>query len=389
MKRWFVENGVGHNMPFLERSLKNNLSVTHKQHITVNECSSMYILGLIPINDQLVTTPPKMIIYGYSYLNGHRINNISSTCTLTPTTKGYQVDDILTLRHVCFSCYEETVFYILLIFNKQVKYYYCEFSCCRLLRSEKVNMYEVKLFTPEVFLEIKKEPSFQLDIKIINLKCKKENSLHYNWVKFEEEEKKDIICTIIYNEEYILNSFMCIFCFRKYDNQKELIFHINNIHANYKAISLNGKIKINLEIKKEESEIFFYIKSEKKRYLNTSNKNTRKTLTRTYYEPEIFESLNTKFRKNDWLNYILNRKLEEIVDIPEEKVEFMKRWNAFIRSKSEPPSRKTIIKYVEEFVENEPTGKATFDFLTLLYKKCILSITEIKNIIKCRMKINS
>jgi hypothetical protein len=88
----------------------------------------------------------------------------------------------------------------------------------------------------------------------------------------------------------------------------------------------------------------------------------------------------------EWMYYLSDKRLDEIIDIPQAKIKLMKKWNRFILKKKVKPEPGIIFSYVKEFVGDTDISPDVFDFLTLLYCKCVLSQDEIKDIICFRLK---
>jgi hypothetical protein len=385
MKRWMIEKCLGLSPPFLERSLYKQKTMGYEQMNRYNECGICYITSIVPKSCDIVLSKRSvtMIVRGYQKRNDTRINSIEIFSELIPCNSSYEIANLMKTRILNSTCFDETVLHVSLVGDIKVEHLYTKFSICKALRGEKVNLYNIDFPEEGRFYVIKDDPVYEVKIKTINLKNRNDpGSLHYKWVSSVNGGTNSSYELFFESRSFLMPGFQCMFCFKEYTSLDRLELHIKCIHLNCKSEVINGKMHLVFIENDEEYDMEFqHLRKDRKKHTVVKGK-----IKDCYFEPEIMGEVGIKKKCNEWLTYLSDKRLDEIIDIPTNKIKLMKEWNAFILKEKVYPGPDTIISYVRKFVFSKETSVEVFDFLTVLYTKCVISQEDVMRIMKLRTK---
>ncbi|ELA47826.1 hypothetical protein VCUG_00668 [Vavraia culicis subsp. floridensis] len=373
MDKYVVEHCIGISPPFLERSCTNSFTNTTKHdYIGDRVCSSIYLIQLIPLHAN-VESFENLHIRGYQENVHKRYNNIEMHLKMD----GLKILNFKETRIVTFNCYDTTVLYILSQSKEIIRLFHCSFSGCHTTRKGKLLLHEICLFDKFSFFKIMSEPVFSIDVKVINIKTKSKTcNLHYNWNNVEEKKNLETCYIELLGERYLLDQNMCIFCFKSFSSFNNLSAHVNTMHIYYKS-----------SIKREDEQNVLVIKR-----INLQHKvgsafafrNKPKTTHSDVPKKSFISTLhkNAEFDiRNDYnaeeFRYFLTKRIGEIIDTNERKLNLMKKWNDFIIYKKSVSVLPNEYDLVREFSTMLTDTNDILEILILFYHKGVLAKSDV------------
>lgn len=370
--------------PFLERRFKKTEN-THKYELLPKRlCCSIYIMGIKSLDESPV--PKALTIKGFQENMHTRYNNTEMQINFEDGVNKEQK------RIITFSCFDVTVLYIIAHGEFQKRFFYSEFFGCRTTRKSKIYLYELKLFAKNTFFKKKADPSYELEIKVLNHKSNNQDAnFHYNWTAARKYPLKNETQIDLLGSHYTLDFSQCVFCFKIYNNMENLSTHINIMHYNYKSHienytdkEKNLKIYLRPNLDKnlstivstdEEDDLFLdFSFRKKKKKANLIPKFKPSTVTSRLRTEEF--DLDPENNSVE-IRYFYARKMREIVDVEARLVDLMIQWNDFIQLEKIKGRLPPILTLAKEFIELLDDKRNILDLLILLYEKGILLKTEI------------
>ncbi|KAL6121674.1 hypothetical protein NUSPORA_01373 [Nucleospora cyclopteri] len=390
MSKWFLENQLGLNPPFLLKNImhrnKNSKSLKGilRSKIPEEECAKLTVL-------KIEAACEKIEFSGF-IKNGREIIPVEFYKDIH-SNEGIQSDkNIRTIT--TFSCFDQIHLFLYTFQHKRLRMFYTAFYCCQKWNTEEINMEEIGLFGTHSFVE-RGTNKITIKVKIENLR---ENGYHYNINGFINECKETFKLDI-FDNKYNVEKFQCAFCLKKYLTIEELGNHINHAHLYYKCFMKKGiltikKVTEEIEYQKE----FLYINNGVRRSVLSEEElvgdhvNNYRIISSKYFTLKVkkypfdrrlqiekeYDEINT----SDVLAMHLNKRIKnvektkEITDdktvvIKSVKEEIMKEWNR-MRIKEQ-----NIKKILKNIIEMFGIRKETCKLLEILYKQGVLNSIEI------------
>lgn len=281
--------------------------------------------------------------------------------------------------------------------RNEVKYYKGDIYACE-MNGDKIILKRCKIMQGNDFIVYEEEMS--LMVKKYNFK--KRNKLHFPEMILKVTKKK--IKIRYYDQCYQIDNFSCTFCFKEHENIEKLMEHINMYHFYHFAEIIDNVLCIRLKSQKEIKDsllhgiiihhhntlqMFFKPESGKEyhktnflfiKYPHKRGKKIEiKKLPKIKYYPETMD-INICNRKGDWVDKVVKYQIKNIVDSPH--IKLMKQWNVFIAKGNFNIDVFNIRDTVIKFIKNTVYNSSTIDFLGVLYRKAILSRTDIRIILE-------
>ena len=203
MGKWYVENHLGLNSPFL---LKNVISCSRRfsYKIDEKECAKVIIKSI-------ETDYKDISMKGYiKNENSYRYVDLMNRSSIITT-----------------SCFDEIYFYFY-VQNENTKVFACKFNCCGSWGNKKLEANEILFFGENNFIE-KGQNKIKISVKIENLR---EGYHYYNGI--EEKNGRNFNLKFL-GDEFKVTEFQCIFCLKKYERMSELKGHINHQHLYFNS----------------------------------------------------------------------------------------------------------------------------------------------------------
>lgn len=358
MAKWFIENMIGMDPPFLQQSVEHR-PVVIKQKIPETECAEFKILGL---SGQV----PNLVIRGY----------IKSRERIIP------IDPAIGKKIITFSCFDEIFIYFFSFKDREMEMYEMKFCCCNNWNVKEIKAYRKGLFGDEEFIET--------DTEYITVKCaisnlKSQSQYHYN-INQEISLEKRYINFEFLNSTYKIQKYQCIFCLRIFKEQNELLNHVNIIHTYYSCECRNGSIRVCRLTAYEDSDedIFtrdvadsisrvFLVPCSNKHFLFMKNRDGRR-----FKYPLVNHGLLIE-KEYDRLNYLnalaSHSNSRALMSGQGVEAEVMRFWNT-LRISSED-----IKKNLKTLVNHFGLIDSVLKFLELLYKSGLINSQEIQEIL--------
>lgn len=365
MIKWFVENGLGLYPPILERRLRRMRSGDGRVPVYGHrECSVSYMLSIIPRTDATLQQST-LFVRGYQR-NSSRATGINFTAELD-VDGGYVVRNVVDSRIVSFSCHDMTILYMFISTCGRTNVYYCEFSGCCSLRDPRIPVYEVELFETDGFYRMSKTPSYDLELRSINVKSKTRDHLHYNWTNAGLTRSVSLnSCTVeIEQQDYRLHGYYCIFCFKQLKDEDSLVFHVNHLHSNYRCLKTDRGLSIGgVNPGNADGRSLLYLSN---RYRNRKSGAQKKTVWHCRGGDD--GSVDNVFA--DGLAYLINKDIAKSKGLSPSSVALMRNWNILRLNRND------LADDVLKFVRQEKDNPHIIDFLFILYHKSVINPKEL------------
>lgn len=404
-KRWFVENRLGVSPSFLERCLKRDVEARAVQTLPVSECSSMFIQALSPLGGHSVRLHGHMCMHVHGYQKHSRFHSaIEMSAELAVRNNALVLVNPLDTRLGIFSCHNEIALCVFLSSGRSVETYYASFFPCRLLRRHEVFLKKLHVKSPGSFFAVDETPSYKMDVRVFSSR-----ELHYNWEDPVERPSGGAFSFAFEDAVYTLASIRCMFCFKERASVESLREHLAHVHMHYRAVLCNGHVserrsagpcteprnaqrdsaaRCTVKIipvsggapQKTRNRFYF---CRRRRSIDRSRMHTFPYTN--YFEPETLEPLGAKKLFFPWQKWLVGKRLDEIIDLPEEQVRIIKEWNIFMQEKKVRPSSRNILCYVKEFVGMHDPSFEMLMFITCLYNNAVLSIEEVCEVVMERV----
>lgn len=379
----------------IESYNKENISFKH-EFIPSRLCSSAYILGIKSLDNSEL--PDSLHIKGFQQNCYTRTNFLEMEIDFQEGINK-QIKRIIT-----FSCLDITELNIIAKFKKDKKMYKCTFSGCNILRNPNLYFHKVKLFQENKFLKIKKDPSYLLEVKVLNYKSRNfDANLHYNWSESFNNQISSSCKINVENVDYELENIFCIFCFKQFTNLENLKFHINFMHFNFSAeIIISHPKNINEENKNIDSKDQILVIRRINKTISQKKRSKKKNIFANFFIKQkkripysIKEEISCIKSKNKILEFdykkiesdtkyfFCSKSLNEILGLKDRIREMMIKWNNFIFLNKNIENKFQICK---NFVMKLKNRKNVFDFLNLMHQKGILMQSQVFEIIDERSK---
>lgn len=360
-----------------------------------------------------------MQIHGYQK-NSRFHNSIEISAELIVKNNSLVLNNPLETRLGIFSCHNEITLFVFLASGRSIEPYYVSFFPCRLLRRNEVFLKKLSMQIPDSFFATDETPSYRMDVRVFSSR-----ELHHNWEDPIEKPSSGGFFFEFENAMYRLASIRCMFCFKEWASEEALCQHIGNIHMSFRAVfcgaehakedessqcetkghlSRNSSNCFCIKAKKNAKYVFAVDRMMK---IVPANRNTMQKVQDRFYfcrrqrkmdrscrhtfpymnylEPETFEPFGTKKLSFPWQKWLVGKRLDEIIDLPEKQVRIIKEWCIFIQGKKVRPSSRNILCYVKEFVDMHNPSFEMFVFITCFYNNAVLSIEEVSEIIMERV----
>ncbi|KAM0687893.1 hypothetical protein COBT_000857 [Conglomerata obtusa] len=414
MRSWNYENVIGLSLPFLERNIAK---VNSRYNLTYeNKNCSVMIMDSIKFESDIMnkyqTKKLEIILICHLENKNYKLVPQRFIRKLMMYKNDFYFDHKIIIRNK--TCFDDLkIFMIVLSDGKPFLHILGEINMCIELKEsvklkKDADSYinaEIYEFVNNGFFTKNTDEFAKLNFKIYTLK--KIDEMHYCYFTKKNTVQNYYECKYE-NNLYKIESYRCIFCLKRFSSLEILNTHVNCIHLYY---STNiEKEKYLCITKKDEDDVnnssyngvcilqndnLLFLENTKLDksiikipllFININIKRGKKykkyNLIREKIVPQIMETKIRNIVGDDWLEIMIEKRLNDMVTVDDDDKSLMKKWNIMIFRENVQPNYHTMPRYVNKFLIEQKISEKNIELLVMFYEKGIISQNDAISILK-------
>lgn len=281
--------------------------------------------------------------------------------------------------------------------NDGVRYFKGDINVCE-LKGCNIELSRCYIMKGSSFIMYGEKKTF----KVLKYSCKGKGRLHFAEPRSKHPQSK---LDISYNNKlFKIDGYTCVFCFWGFKNEQDLLKHMKASHLYHNTESkgsliyitqktddeIKGNYLFGIAIYQNDILKMFYKSKKRQEYHKTDFlfirspfKRNRpiaiKKIPKIKFAPETMDISGLKSGNDAWLEKVVKHHLRDIIDT--NHVDLMVAWNLYIRRINCGVDRFNIQEVVIGFIKNVPADMSVVEFLIVLYRKAILSKSDISKVL--------